>query len=715
MIGALSAALLVATACTDAEQVIDEGDGPPGSADAHDARASFHDVRSGHDGVRFDAGGATVSVAASPFSIEVTDPSGPVVASPPGGVYVVRNGAPQVARDATVHSAEPSGIELAVVFTDGSTGELTLGPDELGSVHLSLRAEDPAAVTEWGTTFTLAEDEAIYGLTERIVDDRDASEIHPVEEGSLDRRGEVVTMWVTPTMSGYAPFHQSSQRWGMLVEGTMPGVYDIGRTNADRMDVRYETSPGSGGGDWHLLLGSHPEMLTQYASLTGFPPVPPDAVFRHWRGRDEEPVGPTVEWHGVEMNASVATDLAEYERLGLEPGIYHFDRPWAVGAQGYGELRFDPVRFPDAAEMLAAMHEAGWEVQVWMAPWVLEEAGATAADRGWLAPRSDRALDLTDSDAVAWQQDRVVEFLEGPEGRWVNGLFLDRGDEPDVSSEASDVYADGRTGREIHNAYPLLYAEAYKAALDRARPEGEAWEIIRPAWAGTQAFALRWGGDTPSREGLTVPEVPNTGASTDLGLRSVLISMQRAAFMGTTYWGSDIGGYSPWADRELYARWIEVGAVSPLMRFHGQGGAPWRMTVGGPTTDPELSDIYVRYVRLHHALAPYLRGLAEEASSNGMPLVRPLVFTWPEEPGARDRWDEWTLGPDLLAAPVWRTGQRSRSLWVPPGRWVDLWVPQHVVEGPAEIEVDAPLAVLPLWVREDSPLQDVLVSRTGTG
>lgn len=700
--------LLTAPACSD-ENGDDTAERSPEPSRTTEPAVPAWEVTTAPEEVTIDTAGATVSLRTAPFSMAVTDPTGAVVAdAADGGPFVVRDGVVHPVADATVTSAEPEGVVLAVRFDDSSGGTLSLTPGAEESVRVELQAEDPTGVTEWGQTFALADGEAVYGLTERIVDDRDASEIHPVEAGTLDRRGERVTMWVTPTMSGYAPFHQSSKRWGMLVEGTMPGTYDIGATDPERFEVRYEVSPGTGGGSYLLLLGDHPAMLSQYTALTGRPPVPPEAVFTHWRGRDEEPVGPTASWHGVEMNASVAQDLAEYERRGLEPGIYHFDRPWAGGTQGYGELRFDPERFPNASAMLEAMHDAGWKAQVWMSPWVLDEAGATAEANGWLAPRSERALDLTNPEAVAWQQDRIVEFLEGPEGRFVDGLFLDRGDEPDVSSEHTDVYADGRTGREIHNAYPLLYAEAYREALDRARPDGSGWEIIRPAWAGTQAHALRWGGDTPSREGLTIPEVPNTGPSTDLGLRSVLVSMQRAAFMGTSWWGSDIGGYSPWADRDLYARWIQVGALSPLMRFHGQGGAPWRMTDGGPSTDAELADIYARYVRLHHSLAPYLRELGDEASETGLTPVRPLVFTWPDEPVAVDRWDEWTLGRDVLVAPVWRSGERSRTVWIPPGRWVDAWEQDTVVEGPAEITVEAPLDELPLFVREGSPVLDEL-------
>jgi alpha-glucosidase (family GH31 glycosyl hydrolase) len=220
---------------------------------------------------------------------------------------------------------------------------------------------------------------------------------------------------------------------------------------------------------------------------------------------------------------------------------------------------------------------------------------------------------------------------------------------------------------------------------------------------------MRWGGDTRSREGLAIPEAPLESApSTDLGLRSVLISMQRAAFMGTPYWGSDIGGYTAWTDREVYARWIEVGFASPLMRFHGMGGTPWATTLTGEP-DPELIEIYRRYVVLRHDpdLQAYLAAASAEAATSGTPMVRPLVWAWPDEAGAVDRWDQWLLGPDLLVAPVWQSGARERTVWIPPGTWVDFWDRGEIVEGPADVVVDAPLGELPMWIRPDSPLEAV--------
>jgi alpha-glucosidase (family GH31 glycosyl hydrolase) len=215
---------------------------------------------------------------------------------------------------------------------------------------------------------------------------------------------------------------------------------------------------------------------------------------------------------------------------------------------------------------------------------------------------------------------------------------------------------------------------------------------------------MTWGGDTRSRAGIIVPETPDTGTSTDLGLRSVLVSIQQAAFMGIPYWGSDIGGYSAFGDREVFARWIEVGALSPLMRIHGKGSRePWAMPTD-PHFDREMLDIYTRYVKLHHSLTNYLYRYARTAHRTGAPIVRPLVYGWPDDPNVTDRWDEWMLGDDLLAAPVWQSGARSRDVYLPEGTWVDYWDRSRVLHGPVRLIEPAPLGKAPLFVRQGSSL-----------
>jgi alpha-D-xyloside xylohydrolase len=663
----------------------------------------FADINRDGTRVTTRSGRIRLEVALEPLTITVSTRRDAVVREVPAGGLSFKRGegsAPIPVTNAEATGLERCALRLRAAFADGTTGAVTLQAHADDTMSVAL-AFDDATITHWGERLSTSPDERVYGLTERIVDDFGASELTPQAVGTLNRKGERVTMYVRPTISAYAPFYQSSNGYGLLVDGTMPGVYDLGAADPAVLSFEYEIDPQAHAGRYFVFAGDHYAQSDAYSRLTGRPFVPPKDVFLHWRGRDQAVLGAPVDVDGVPVNPIVADDLLNYERYDIPVGIYHFDRPWAEGTEGYGTLRFDPARFPDADAMLEMMKRRGWASQVWVSEWALDERATRARERGWLAPGSERELDLTNPAAVRALERDLRGFLEGP-GRLVDGFFVDRSEEI-VPSDPDDVYHDGRNGRQIHNAYPVLLQRTVRRALNEARGR-DGWAIARAAYTGTAGYAMTWGGDTHSREGVLIPEQPDTGPSTDLGLRSVLVSLQRSAFMGLPYWGSDIGGYSDFADREVFARWIEVSALSPLMRFHGKGtDAPWDMPTE-PKVDQEMIDIYRRYVVLHHALAGYQQRLARDAHRTGAPLARPLVFNYPDDPNVADRWDQWLLGDDLLVAPVWQSGGRSRAVYLPKGKWVDFWDRSRVVEGPVELTEDVPLGKIPLFVKQGSPL-----------
>jgi len=695
-------AVLVA-ACSGGEGRARQAEPSPPPTTAPPPIAVLEETRSR---VVLGIGGVRVEVGLDPFEWSVEAEGGRVV--PAAELHVVRRREVGVA-SARLIRVQADRAGFAVTFADRTRGVLTIRATAGATLQVELQPDDARGVTAWGVRLGLQRGEMIYGLTERIVDDYGDSELTPAAVGSLDRRGETVRMYVTPTISAYAPFYQSSAGYGLLVDGTMPGVYDVGDRRPDVLGFEFEWDPDDPSASFHLFPGpTHGEILERYTALTGRPAPLPAYAFRHWRGRDELAPGPPVRVDGVAMNPVVAEDLLQYERLGIPPpGVYHFDRPWATGPEGYGELRFDHRRFPNAEAMLRVLADRGSHLDVWVSNWAIGARGQEARRLGYLAPGSDRAIDFTDDDAAQWFRDGLTAFLRSPEGSHVDGFFVDRSEEGDVPSTAEDIWADGRNGRQLHNAYPLLLQGNVRDVLEAERPE-DGFAIARASYTGTQALVATWGGDTHSRTGIQIPEAPPSGASTDLGLRSVLISIQRAAFLGLPFWGSDIGGYSDFADREVFARWIEVGAASPLMRFHGKGNdAPWDMPTR-PRYDRQMIDLYRRYVVLHDSLQPYLVDLGEEAVRTGLTPVRPLVFSWPDEAGARDRWDEWMLGPDLLVAPVWQSGARQREVWFPPGRWIDVWDRDLVIEGPTTRTVDAPLDTMPLYAADGSPVLDLI-------
>lgn len=298
-------------------------------------------------------------------------------------------------------------------------------------------------------------------------------------------------------------------------------------------------------------------------------------------------------------------------------------------------------------------------------------------------------IDVTNPQAHAWWMEKHVAFAR----RWdISAIKLDRGEEY-VSAEPGDVFADGRSGVEVRNEFPVLKLRLYHDALRAARGDGDFVVAARAVYAGARSWGVVWGGDAPGSTAL------GAGPGTDLGLRGAIIMQQRAAFLGFPFWGSDTGGYYQFKQRDVFARWLQFSAFCPLMEIGGRGShAPWNMPTE-PTYDAEMIAMYRRYVQLHHDLIPYTMRHAEEAARSGLPIARPLVFAWPDDANVRDRWDEYLYGDDRLVAPLWQNGARAREVYLPAGDWEDCWDRSRTFTGPLTITVDAPLDVIPVFVR----------------
>ena len=258
-----------------------------------------------------------------------------------------------------------------------------------------------------------------------------------------------------------------------------------------------------------------------------------------------------------------------------------------------------------------------------------------------------------------------------------------------------DAYgASGQTGSALHNLYPTQYHCAARAAARRAA------RFVRSGWTGTARCApIVWGGD------------PSVDWGFD-GLRSVVTNGLTMGLSGVSTWGSDIGGFFALFENrltpELLIRWIELGAVSGVMRTQANGiripDSP-RPQVW----DPEIASHWRRWAQLRTQLYPYLAAADAEYRRTGLPIMRHLALAYPGDRRAIAQEEEFLFGPSLLAAPVLEPGAKRRRLYLPPGEWVDLWRSvsgaglelrrARVLRGARSITVPAPLDELPLLAR----------------
>jgi alpha-glucosidase (family GH31 glycosyl hydrolase) len=236
----------------------------------------------------------------------------------------------------------------------------------------------------------------------------------------------------------------------------------------------------------------------------------------------------------------------------------------------------------------------------------------------------------------------------------------------------------------LHNAFDLYRFRAFAEGEARDRPEGRAWMLCRSGAAGMQRLgAGTWSGDINTTF-TTFEAQPLLG----LGL----------AMSGVPYFGTDIGGFYPnRLDGELYARWFQFGAFSPIFRAHGwvwREHLPW-------AHGPEVEAICKKYLELRMRLLPYIYGLAWQAHTHGLPLMRPLVLAYPDDPNVWELGSQYLFGPDLLVAPVTRAGATHWPVYLPAGTWYDFWTGERH-EGGQSVSVETPLQTVPLFARGGS-------------
>nr|WP_297105485.1 glycoside hydrolase family 31 protein [Tessaracoccus sp.] len=164
---------------------------------------------------------------------------------------------------------------------------------------------------------------------------------------------------------------------------------------------------------------------------------------------------------------------------------------------------------------------------------------------------------------------------------------------------------------------------------------------------------------------------------------------------GQAFVGADIGGFGESTTSELFARWMQYGALTPFCRNHSvifqRDQYPWSF-------GPAVLDIARSAVELRYRLLPYIYTAFVEAAETGAPVQRPPVFEDQYDGVVVDIDDEYLFGPNLLVAPVLEEGAVARSVYLPRGHWYD-WHTDDVLDGYRFVSADAPLYRIPLYAR----------------
>jgi alpha-glucosidase (family GH31 glycosyl hydrolase) len=227
----------------------------------------------------------------------------------------------------------------------------------------------------------------------------------------------------------------------------------------------------------------------------------------------------------------------------------------------------------------------------------------------------------------------------------------------------------------------------------RARSDTRVFSLNRNFWLGAQRYAYGlWSGDI------------QTGFASMARQRSRMLS---AIDVGEMWWSMDGGGFHGHPSAENYARWIEFGAFTPILRVHGvyqEKRQPWRY---GPIAERAATHA----IRLRYELLPYIYSYAWHDHVAGVVLVRPLTFGWPADPNVRNDSSAWLFGQYLLVSPVMQQGETEKRLYLPAGIWTD-WSSGRVYLGGRTITLPIDPETwsdIPLFIRQGAiiPTQQV--------
>ena len=490
------------------------------------------------------------------------------------------------------------------------------------------------------------------------------------------------------------PFALSSLGYGFL--WNCPAV---GRVNFASNLTEWYASSARQCDYWVTADETPKDILANYTALVGRAPAFPENAAGLWQCK--------LRYRTQEEVLEVAR---EYHRRGIPLDVividfFHWTRQ--------GEWKFDPVYWPDPAAMVRELKEYGIRcmVSVWPTVDKKSENFEEMREKDLLirTERGSQCFDfLGDSyiyDATnprarryLWDKCRKNYFESGIDMFWLDEA------EPEYTVYDFDNYRYHMgTQLAVGNAYPMCHAKAFYYGQKEAGQK-DICNLIRCAWLGSQKYgAVVWSGD-----------ICGNFAS----LRDQYAAGLNIGIAGIPWWTTDIGGFFVDVTRpehkELLLRWFEYAVFCPVLRMHGDKGPSdipnldEREWGGGFchtglanelwSYGEEVYEVLKKYVQLRESLKPYILEVMREASENGSPVMRPMFYEFPQDARCWEAPEQYMFGSRYLVAPVLYEGMRSRQVYLPAGRWKNIFTGEEQ-EGGCEIEAEAPLDVIPVFER----------------
>jgi alpha-D-xyloside xylohydrolase len=533
------------------------------------------------------------------------------------------------------------------------------------------RSTVDGSVAAYHESFTAYADERFVGLGEKFT--------------PLDKRGQRALMWNFDAFGAESdrshkcvPFYLSSRGYGILVDSGLPVEFDMCQSTHSCVQILVPDDLV----EYYVIAGPTPAgVLDRYTALTGRPVLPPKWAFGTWISSG---FFVDTQEHVMERARRIRAD-------GIPCDVLHLDCYWQVDGS-WSDLRWDRTNFPDPETMLRDLAADGFKVCLWINPYISQHSPLfeEASDAGYFLRTPDGRTYVADVWHGSYPACGIVDFTNPEATAWFTGMLrglLEQGAAVFKTDFAEGVPVDARahnglTGTELHNVYSLMFNDAVAGVTREVAGHGMVW--ARSSYLGGQRHPAQWGGDVKT----TYPAMAST-------LRGGLSH----GLSGIPFWSHDAGGFYGTPTPDLYVRWSQFGALSPLVRLHGTTSRlPWEFP-------PAAGRDAVSALLLRHRLMPYIYSAAVESSRSGVPMMRALLVDSPEDPAAWTADLEYRLGRDLLVVPM-TDPDGERGAYLPAGEWVEHRT-GAVHSGQRHIRVRTPQDCAPLFVRKGALIPTV--------
>ncbi|MBW6474243.1 MAG: glycoside hydrolase family 31 protein [Anaerolineaceae bacterium] len=484
--------------------------------------------------------------------------------------------------------------------------------------------------------------------------------------------------------------------YGLFYDNLSTSIFDMGQERDNYYGHYRYYQAEAGDLDYYLIFGPQiSDVVQKFSKLIGHPALPPRWSLGY--------LGSSMLYTDAE-NAQDALNefITDCEKHQIPCDMFHLSSGYGSGADGKRYVfNWNFEKIPDPKKMVADFHQAGIHLMANIKPCLLEshplfdevakfdgfikdsESGNPRLDYFWDGYGSH--LDFTNPTTFNWWSSNVQKWLLD---YGIDATWNDNNEYPIWDDDAICFgFGEEIKIKHIRPLQPYLMVRSSLQAQFAHAPEKRPFLLARSASPGTQRHAQTWSGDNETSWKTLRYNIP-------MGL-----GLSLSGFPNT---GHDVGGFTgPGPSEELLVRWVQNGIFHPRFTIHS-----WNTdgTANTPWMHAEVLPIIRETIKFRYRLIPYLYTQFFEAFRNGHPIIRPMVYQFPDDENCHQESFDFMLGPNLLVASVLEPEQRMRQVYLPKGQnWVDIHTGTNY-EGGQTVQLEAPLEHIPLLVIAGSVL-----------